>query len=261
MIRLMELSGSLLVPWQIPDLNGKAPHGALPPLLPAEKTGIAGGTPEETAALPPAGAEGGPADNPPLVDLVAAERARGHVEGVERGLAEGREMGYAEGFAAGTQAAQAAHAETARRLAALLACLSAPIAAVDRTVEEAVVALALEVARIVIGGEIARSRDSLVRLIRAALAKVPIEMGALEVALNPADLDLVRALAPEIEAGGAALVGDATVEAGGALVVGHTEPRDARWHPRPREGLSQIDLSLAERWRNVMLALFDGEAE
>lgn len=261
MIRLMAPAGSLLVPWQIPDLDGKAPRGALPPLLPAEETGIAGGMPEEAAVPPSSETEDRTADDPPLADPLAAEVARGHAEGVARGLVEGREMGYAEGFAAGTQAAQAAHAETARRLAALVASLSAPIAAVDRTVEEAVVALALEVARVVIGGEIARSCDSLVRLIRAALAKVPIEMGALEVALNPGDLDLVRALAPEIEEGGTALVGDAAVEAGGALVVGRTEPRDARWHPRPREGLSQVDLSLAERWRNVMLALFDGETE
>ncbi|MGH7096693.1 MAG: FliH/SctL family protein [Stellaceae bacterium] len=261
MIRLIDLAGSMLVPWPIPDLNGKTPHGAIPPLLPTEETGIAGGTPGEAAVLPSMGAEDRTVDDPPLADLVAAEVARGHAAGVARGLAEGRETGYAEGFADGTQAAQAAQAETAHRLAALTAGLSAPIAAVDRAVEEAVVALALEVARLVIGGEIARSRDSLVRLIRAALAKVPIEMGALEVVLNPADLDLVRALAPDIEEEGTVLVGDATVEAGGVLVVGHTEPRDARWHPRTREGLSQVDLSLAERWRNVMLTLFDGEAE
>lgn len=260
MIRRMDLAGSLLARWQFPDLDGTARRSAPPPLPRTGETGISDETGGGTAALPPGGADDRAADDPPLADLVAAELLKGHAEGMERGLAEGRATGYAEGFAAGAQAAQAAQAETAHRLAALIGSLSAPIPAVDRAVEEAIVSLALEIARVVIGGEIGRSREFLVRLIRAALAKVPIEMGTLEVALNPADLDLVRALAPEIEEGGAALIADAAIEAGGVLVVGHTEPRDARWHPHAREGLSQVDLSLAGRWRNVMLTLFDGEA-
>ncbi|HJU19453.1 MAG TPA: FliH/SctL family protein, partial [Stellaceae bacterium] len=193
--------------------------------------------------------------------LVAAEAARGHAEGLERGLAEGREKGYAEGFAAGTRAAEQALAAEARRLAAIVRSLGSPIPALERAVEDAVLALALEIARCVIGGEIARSHEPLLRLIRAAIAKVPIEMGAIEIVLNPADLDLVRTLAPEIEEAGAALIGDMAVEIGGCLVIGHDDAKDVRWHPRLREGVSQVDLSLAARWRNVILTLFDGGAE
>jgi flagellar biosynthesis/type III secretory pathway protein FliH len=260
MIRRMDVTGSPLVPWQFPDLDGPARREAIPHLPRAEETGTSAAAADETAALPSEGASGG-ADDPPLGDIVAAEILKGHAEGLQRGLQEGRESGYAEGFATGAQAAEQAHAETAHRLAAIIEGLSAPIPALDRTIEDAVVSLALEIARCVIGSEVSRSREYLVRLIREAIAKVPIEMGALEVVLNPADLDLVRALAPEIAQGSTALIGDAAVEAGGCLVIGHNETRDTRWQPRLREGLSQVDLSLAERWRNVMLTLFDGEAE
>jgi len=87
-------------------------------------------------------------------------------------------------------------------------------------------------------------------------------MGALKVVLNPADLELVRALAPEIENDSAALVSDDAVEPGDCLVVadGQGAPiKDMRWRPRAGEGMSQVDLSLATRWRAVMLALFEGE--
>ena len=130
--------------------------------------------------------------------------------------------------------------------------------------EEAVAALALEVARCVIGDEVHRSHDFLVRLVREAIAKVPLEMGAPRVLLNPADLDMVRRLVPEIDDGHAVLVGDETIETGGALVVADGEERqmkDRRWNPRTADGVSQVNLTLPSRWRAVMLTLFDGEEE
>jgi hypothetical protein len=100
--------------------------------------------------------------------------------------------------------------------------------------------------------------------VREAIGKVPLDMGAPRVVLNPADLDLIRRHVPEIEAGGATLVADDTVEVGGALVVADGEEqqiKDRRWNPRTRDGVSQINLTLSSRWREVMLALFDGEEE
>ena len=197
-----------------------------------------------------------------MSETVQEEIAKGYSEGWQRGLAEGREKGYAEGLDEGTKAAEQALASQAERLGAIIARLGAPLPALERPVEEAIAALALEVARCVIGSETSRSREYLVRLIREAVAKVPIEMGALKVVLNPVDLELVRALAPEIENDSAALVGDDAVEPGDCLVVadGQGAPiKDMRWRPRAGEGMSQVDLSLATRWRAVMLALFEGE--
>ena len=151
------------------------------------------------------------------------------------------------------------------RLAAIVGRLGVPLRALEQPVEEAVAALALEVARCVIGDEVKRSREFLVRLVREAIAKVPLEMGAPRVLLNPADLDLVRRLVPEIDGGNAALVGDEIDRGRGrCLVVADGEDRqvkDRRWNPRTADGVSQVNLTLSSRWRAVMLALFDGEDE
>ncbi len=195
-------------------------------------------------------------------EIVHANIANGYDEGFERGLAEGRQTGYEAGFAAGSTAAEQSLTAQAQRLARIVTRLCSPIPALEGPVEDAVAALALEVARCVIGSETSYSREYLVRLIREAITKVPIEMGALKVILNPTDLELVRALAPEIENGIASLVADTTVEAGDCLVVADgpgTPIKDLRWRPRAVEGIAQVDLSLASRWRSVMLALFEGE--
>jgi len=193
---------------------------------------------------------------------VAEEFARARDEGSRLGLKEGRDAGYAAGFAEGAKAAEAALAEQAKRLAGIVEKLGAPIAALEQPVEEAVAALALEVARCVIGDEVGRSRGFLVRLVREAIAKVPLEMGAPRVLLNPADLKLVHKHVPEIETGHAVLLADDTIEVGGALVVADGEEqqiKDRRWNPRSADGASQVNLTLSSRWRAVMLTLFDGE--
>ena len=210
-----------------------------------------------------------PAPQPPAPDLealarAAAERAEAaHAEAAERGFAEGRERGYAAGLEAVKPIEQRLLAQV-ERLSSILGRFDAPIAVLQRPVEEAVAALALEIARCVIGAEVSRSHAYLVRLIREAIARVPLEMGAPKVLLNPADLDLVRELAPGIETSRAALVADESVEPGGCLVVADGDDTpivDRRWHPRAGEGMSQVDLTLASRWRGVILSLFDGEED
>jgi flagellar assembly protein FliH len=242
-----------ILPWQFPEL-GTAPH---PPtaLLPAETD------PGDDIIVEPEPHASG-SDEHLINEIVEDRLAARYAEGFDRGLSEGREKGYAAGFEEGTKAAQIAAAEEANRLARIVARLAAPIPALERTVEEAVVALALEVARCIIVSEISFSRDYLLRLIREAMAKVPIEMGPLQVVLNPADLRLIRALSPEIDNSAAALVGDEAVEAGGCLVIagGQSLPlKDMRWQQRNGDGMSQVDLTLASRWRSVMLTLFEGE--
>ena len=240
--------------WHFPELDP-----------PAETAGVAAAI-GAAAPLPPPEEPAAAADKPdPEADRqrVAAELARGYAEGVERGIAAGRERGYQDGFAAGHEAAQQALAADARRIAALAERLAAPIPAVERVIEDAIIGLALELARCVIGVEITRSPDSLVHLIREALTKAPVSLNGLRIALNPADLDLVRRLAPEIEEGGATLAGDNEVEAGGCMIAldeGAGPVKDRRWRPRAGETGPHIDLSAPARWRTAMLALFDGEA-
>lgn len=237
----VRLADTALVRWQFPALDGtsEAPSPA-PPSAPVP----------DMQALAAAAA--------------AATRAEAaYAEAVERGLAEGRERGYAAGLEAVRPLEQRLVAQV-ERLTGILGHFDVPIAVLQRPVEEALAALALEVARCVIGGEVSRSHAYLVRLIREAVARVPIEMGTPKILLNPVDLELVRELAPDIDDKRAVLVSDETVEPGGCLVIADgddTPVVDRRWHPRAGEGMSQVDLTLASRWRGVILALFDGEED
>lgn len=241
----LDLNGATVRPFRFPSLGADDPE---PPPMPAVSD--PGDAPDA-----PNAAESG-------ADAIAAELAKAREEGLQLGLAEGQEQGYAAGFAEGAKAGEAKMMEAVKQMAAIIGKLGMPIAALEQPVEEAVAALALEVARCVIGDEVQRSREFLVRLVREAIAKVPLEMGAPRVLLNPADLDLVHRLAPEIEAGHAVLAGDETIEPGGALVVADGEDRqikDRRWNPRNAAGVSEVNLTLSSRWRAVMLTLFDGE--
>jgi flagellar assembly protein FliH len=198
----------------------------------------------------------------PHADTIALELAQLRAEAIERGLTEGREQGYAAGYAEGAAIGEVRLTEAVERLAAIVRHLGEPLAVLEQPVEEAIVALALEIARCVIGNEVRRSHEFLVRLVREAIAAIPLEMGSPRVLLNPADLELIRKLVPEAEAGHASLVADDTVEPGGCLVIADGESRgnkDRRWNPRVSEGVSQVNLTLSSRWRAVMLTLFDGE--
>jgi len=254
------LSDIAVSPFQFPPLkqNDTANEAVV--------AGLAAVLPEGTdldTAPPPSG-NGHDRDAVSQAQSAEEEYAKARTEGFRRGLEEGRESGYAAGFSKGVEAGELSVTETAQRLAAIILRLGNSISVLDQPVEEAVAALALEVARCVIGGEVSRSRDFLVRLIREAIAKVPLEMAAPRVLLNPNDIELVRRFVPEVGGGSATLVADETIEAGGCIVVADGEEqaiKDRRWNPRNADGASQVNLTLSSRWREVMLALFDGEDE
>jgi flagellar assembly protein FliH len=255
----LDLLGASVLPFQFPPLKTDgASTGGADTASPAPLDDVVEPSPVSFEA----NGTDGPSEDGEAAAAIAAELADARAEGLELGLDEGRQQGYAAGFAEGTQAAEATLAEEARRLAAIIARLGEPVAALEQPVEEAVAALALEVARCVIGDEVKRSREFLGKLVREAIAKVPLEMGAPRVVLNPADLDLIRRLVPEIESESATLVADDAIEAGGCLVVADGDDRpikDRRWNVRTSEGASQVNLTLSSRWREVMLTLFDGE--
>ncbi|HXE16621.1 MAG TPA: FliH/SctL family protein [Stellaceae bacterium] len=259
MKRRLNLSEAVVVPWEIPDIDAAAQKIPLPEFFAGpdpSPPGNAGAPPDVTpgraAAAPPSAAS--PAD---------PRQSPGYAEGLELGIREGRERGYAEGFVVGRQAADLQFADHVKRLEGIVRQLGEPSRALERPVEEAVLALALEVARWVIGGEVARSRDYLVRLIREAVAKVPIDVGAPSIVLNPADVEIIRSVAPDLENHGVTLIADEATEPGGCKIVAHgaddVAAKDRRWHPRALQGICEVDLTLASRWRDAMFAMFEGE--
>jgi flagellar assembly protein FliH len=253
----LDLAGASVLPFEFPALRDGA--SAIPDAVEPD----AGRRETSDTAVSPE-ANGTSLENDAAAAAIEAEFARARAEGSQHGIEEGRKDGYAAGFAEGVKAGEASLADAAHCLAAVVATLGGPLTALERPVEEAVVALALEVARCVIGGEVKRSHEFLVQLVRQAIAKVPVEMGTPRVLLNPADLELVRQLASEVDLGNARLVGDDAIEAGGCLVVADGEDQpimDRRWNVRAVDGVSQVNLTLSSRWREVMLTLFDGEDE
>jgi flagellar assembly protein FliH len=258
----LDLVGASVLPFQFPTLGER---GMGVPGVPVPDADSLSNT---EADAPPVALNGGGAAPEDAAAAAAeaaeAEFAQARAEGLRRGLEEGRQDGYAAGYAEGVKNGEAALVEVTRRLTSIAATLGSPITALERPVEEAIVALSLEVARCVIGGEVKRSHEFLVRLVREAIAKVPLEMGSPRVLLNPADLELVRQLVSETDLGKASLIAEDAIEAGGCLVVadGADQPiMDRRWNPRAVDGVSQVNLTLSSRWREVMLTLFDGEDE
>lgn len=258
MKRRLDLSEAAVVPWEIPDIDAAAQKAPVPEFF-------AGLEPQNgQSASPTRDTVVRKTDVPPPASESADIRtSAAYNEGLELGIREGRERGYAEGFAVGRQAADLQFADHVKRLEAIVRRLGEPARALERPVEEAVLALALEVSRWVIGNEVSRSRDYLLKLIREAVAKVPIDVGAPTIVLNPADVEVIRTVAPDLENSGILLVADEAMESGGCKIVANgadgVAAKDRRWHPRALQGICEVDLTLASRWRDAMFAMFEGE--
>jgi flagellar assembly protein FliH len=247
-------TASRVARWSVPSLDPRETEMARAP----------GGSPTRQPNRPAAGAKAKAADDgaaaaAALEAIRAQKAAEGHAEGVARGREEGRAQGYDEGYAAGRQAADAELAATSARIAKVAEALGGQIKVLDDAVEDAVVALALELARRIVGAEINRSREALVGLIRQVLTEIPIDTGTPRILLHPDDLTALRQHMAEIGAGNVELVADDGIEPGGCRVLadsidGETRP-DRRWVER--SNLFESDLTLASRWRAAMLALFD----
>jgi flagellar assembly protein FliH len=262
----VNVAKALVVPWQVPDIDGPsdtaAKTGDFRELDPRERASPLQATADPVASTTPqAASTAAPSPPQPVATEEIVRQAR--EAGFAQGLREGREHGYAEGLATGRRDAEQHLAEEIRLLETIVRRLGEPTRALERPVEEAVIALALEIARWVIGTEVSRSSDYLVGLIREAVAKVPLDVGTPAIILNPLDLETVRGLAPDLETNGIPLVGDDSIEPGGCLVIADGAEGDAmkdrRWHPRAHHGISEVDLTLASRWRNAMFAMFEGE--
>jgi len=194
-----------------------------------------------------------------LEALRAEKAAAGYAEGLARGLEEGRAQGHREGLDAGQRIAEAEAAASVARIDKILAALGGEISVLDDAVEDAVVALALELARRIVGAEVTRNRAALGGLVRQVLAEIPIDTGTPRIVLHPDDLAALRTHMPDLGSGKVELIADDSMEAGGCRVLADgidnaTRP-DRRWIERST--LFEGDLTLAARWRAAMLALFD----
>mgnify|MGYP003946641081 CR=1 FL=1 len=163
-------------------------------------------------------------------------RATGEAEGRREGWAQGHAEGHAEGLAAGLAAASA-HAE---QLRALAAALPAALRSAEGELADAILALALDVARQVIHRTLRVEPEWVLALVQDLMHAEPALQGEPRLLLHPEDVALVKnSLGSELQAAGWQVRADETL---------------ARGSCRVRSASGEMDATLETRWKRVMSA-------
>lgn len=199
---------------------------------------VATGPAPAQPVLQPRPAPPKPKPDPAELDrLREAARTAGLAQGREQGFAEGHAQGHAAGLAAG----EAELREQAAQLQALAGALPGALQAAHDEVAQAVVALALDIARQVVHRSLETKPELLLPLVRELLHREPALQGDPRLLLHPLDAELVnRQLGSELDAAGWQVRPDDTVSRGGCLVQASSGTCDA---------------SLETRWARVQAAL------
>jgi flagellar assembly protein FliH len=150
---------------------------------------------------------GGRSTGPLTAERLAAIEEQAYAEGLERGLADGRRRGEHQVL------------EQARRLEQLLASIAPATALVDETFLSQVGELVLAIAKQLVRRELAHAPGEIVRVVREALAALPVADATIRISLHPEDAALVNEqLKPESVAHSIRIVEDLTMTRGGARV-------------------------------------------
>ncbi|MGH7617132.1 MAG: FliH/SctL family protein [Gemmatimonadaceae bacterium] len=174
--------------------------------------------------------------------VTAEEKARLIDEGYARGLADGDARARA--------AAQAAVTEAVGSLRAIAAELREAGALAPAIMEDNIVALAVLVARQIVGREVSIEKDLVANLVRRALTEFPIDQGV-RIRVNPLDLSLLTSAAVS-DAGAitgnrdASWLADPRVSRGGCLIEGRDRIIDGRVDTaleRAYRRMAQVDAS------------------
>lgn len=177
---------------------------------------------------------------PPVKLPTAEEIEQIHQQARDEGFAKGKEEGYQAGFREGQAKAQA----EAQRFIQASAKLEQGLARLDAAVADEVLALSIELAREVIRQEISARPECLLGVVREALAQLPHQHAGIY--LHPDDASLLRSY-----------LGDQLAHAGHRI---HEDPKLRHGDCLIEAGGSQLDASVAMRWRRVLAGLGLAEA-
>jgi flagellar assembly protein FliH len=200
---------------------------------------------ERAAAIAASAAAAAYADAEPAVPAMqfptAAElealRDGARDDGFAEGLEEGRAAGRAEALEAG-RAEVALEVETLRAIAATF---SGAVTAADETIAADVLDLALHLARSMVRTAFTVRPELIIPIVREAIDYLPVLQQPAILALNPEDIEIVRAaLADELDKGGWRVVADPQVGRGGCKVD---------------TASNQIDAQASARWSRLSHAL------
>jgi flagellar assembly protein FliH len=168
----------------------------------------------------------------PLID--EAELARLRLEAQKAGEADGHAQGYASGLTQGHAAGLAAVQAQAGQLQALMLTLPAALRLAESRIADDLLALALDIARQVLGQALAAEPQAILAVVRELLQAEPALSGAPQLLLHPDDAALVKEhLADDLTAAGWRLRADAQITRGGCRVTASSGEHDAtvqaRW--------------------------------
>ncbi|WP_411877533.1 flagellar assembly protein FliH [Polaromonas sp. YR568] len=177
----------------------------------------------------------------PEVLINDVELAQLRLQALQAGEAEGFRQGYSLGHARGRDDATAeVHAEAAQ-LRALALALPEALRGAEQEISENLMALALDIARQVLGQALALNTEAILPVVRELLQAEPALSGAPQLVLHPDDAALVREhLAEDLQAAGWRIRTDAACQRGGCRVLAASGEQDA---------------TLPSRWERVTAAL------
>ncbi|HEX5580238.1 MAG TPA: FliH/SctL family protein [Gemmatimonadaceae bacterium] len=216
--------GALRPAFGAPLGASSAPHAwMLEELVPFEP-----GTVDDVVAYAPAG------PSPDELRAMAQAAREAEIEAErERIRREAYAAGHADGEAAGRASEAARLATVVQAAEEALERVREGEARWQGNIEENLCALAVAVARQIVGRELHADAAAVTDLVRRALAEIPVDQ-PVAVRLNPADLALLAAAHPTTGAGAVApnrearWVADPTVLAGGCVVEGRERIIDGR---------------------------------
>jgi flagellar assembly protein FliH len=181
-------------------------------------------------------AEAAPKPEPegPALLIDEAGLARLRLEAQKAGEADGHEQGYASGLAQGHAAGMAAVQAQAGQLQALMLTLPAALHLAESRIADDLLALALDIARQVLGQALAAEPQAILAVVRELLQAEPSLSGAPQLLMHPDDAALVKEhLADDLQAAGWRLRADAQITRGGCRVTASSGEHDAtvqaRW--------------------------------
>ena len=174
---------------------------------------------------------------PPLLLPSAEEIEAIHREAHTAGYTAGYSAGYAAGYAEGINAAQA----VATGMASLMDNLQQALAAIDQSVADQLLVLAIEIANQVLRQSLRVQPELLLSVVREAVTALHPHHGQPLLFVHPDDAALVRSqLGEQLAHANWRIIDDNTLSTGGCRV---------------ELGASEVDATLETRWRRVIEAI------
>ena len=174
----------------------------------------------------------------PTAEEIEQVHSEARAEGYEQGLKEGTELALAE--------EREAIAGNIKQLASITDNFAAALDDLDQELAEDIMAFSIELARQMVGASLQVRPESLLPVIREAMAALPLHHGTVLVHINPSDAEQIKThFGEQLAHAGWRIVENREIQAGGCRLIA---------------GNSEVDASVETRWRRI-LASFGAKPE